>query len=79
MAKLSIAHFNDVYRVTPIKFSAKSTETIDVTQFASLLNTIRDGWPDRPDGTRDGLSFFSGDLFSPSMESTVTSGSHMVR
>ncbi|KAL4065330.1 Metallo-dependent phosphatase-like protein [Scleroderma citrinum] len=78
MAKLSIVHWNDVYRVTPQKFSAHSTETIDVSQFASLLNTIRDGWLDRPDGTRDGLSLFSGDLFSPSVESTVTRGSHMV-
>lgn len=79
MAKLSIAHWNDVYRVTPLKFSAKSAETIDVSQFSSLLNTIRGGWKDRSDGTRDGLSFFSGDLFSPSVESTVTRGSHMVR
>jgi len=79
MAKLSIVHWNDVYRVTPLKFSANSAETIDVSQFASLLNIIRSGWKDRSDGTRDGLSLFSGDLFSPSVESTVTRGSHLVR
>ncbi|KAI6036873.1 Metallo-dependent phosphatase-like protein, partial [Pisolithus microcarpus] len=75
---LPILHWNDVYRVTPQKVSPDSTETIDVTQFASLLDNIRNQWATRSDGARDGLSLFSGDLFSPSMESTVTRGSHMV-
>ena len=30
-------------------------------------------------GKREGLVLFSGDLFSPSTESSVTRGSHMVR
>lgn len=63
----------------PQKVSPASSETIDVTQFAGLLDDIRDQWPLRDDGRRDGLSLFSGDVFSPSVDSSVTRGSHMVR
>lgn len=73
---LPILHFNDVYRVNPQKLSGGTT--IDVTQFASMLDALRDGWSTRPDGARDGLVLFSGDLFAPSVESSVTRGSHMV-
>jgi len=45
---------NDVYRVTPEKTSPTSSDTIDVTQFASLLHGIRDQWSQRLDGKRDG-------------------------
>ncbi|KAK0240597.1 Metallo-dependent phosphatase-like protein [Armillaria nabsnona] len=75
---LHIVHWNDVYRVAPQKVSPKSSDTIDVTQFASMLDNIRDQWPSLQDGTKDGLSLFSGDVFSPSVESSVTRGSHMV-
>lgn len=78
VTRLPIVHWNDVYRVTPKKVSAGSTGTIDVTRFASLLDDIRSQWTARSDGAHDGLSLFSGDLFSPSVESTVTRGSHMV-
>ncbi|KAH9030690.1 Metallo-dependent phosphatase [Lactarius pseudohatsudake] len=78
MSQLSILHWNDVYRVRPQKISPTSSETIDVTQFAGLLEDIRDQWPLRDDGKRDGLSLFSGDVFSPSVDSSVTRGSHMV-
>lgn len=54
MSKLSICHFNDVYRVTPQKVSPTSSETIDVTQFAAMLDGIREQWPERADGKRDG-------------------------
>lgn len=43
-----------------------------------MLDNIRDQWPTLQDGTKDGLSLFSGDVFSPSVESSVTRGSHMV-
>jgi hypothetical protein len=79
MSKLSILHWNDVYRIQPQKISPTSPETIDVTQFAALLDDIREQWTQRPDGKRDGLVLFSGDVFSPSVESSVTRGSHMVR
>lgn len=79
MTLLPILHWNDVYRVRSQKVSPASSETIDVTQFAGLLDDIRDQWPLRDDGQRDGLSLFSGDVFSPSVDSSVTRGSHMVR
>ncbi|KAI0048198.1 Metallo-dependent phosphatase [Auriscalpium vulgare] len=75
---LPIIHWNDVYRVRPQKITPTSSETIDVTQFAALLDDIRDQWPLREDGNRDGLALFSGDVFAPSVESSVTRGSHMV-
>jgi 5'-nucleotidase len=78
MTSLSLLHFNDVYRVTPQKISSQSLETIDVTQFTALLHHLRDQWTLRDDGNRDGLVLFSGDVFSPSIESSITRGSHMV-
>ena len=75
---LCLLHFNDVYRVTPQKISSNPLETIDVTQFTALLHDLRDQWDLRDDGNRDGLVLFSGDVFSPSIESSVTRGSHMV-
>ncbi|KAJ3515958.1 hypothetical protein NLJ89_g1419 [Agrocybe chaxingu] len=79
MTSLPILHFNDVYRVTPQKVSSKFKETIDVTKFAALVDDRRNQWSLRAnDGKRDGLLLFSGDVFSPSVESSVTRGSHMV-
>ena len=78
MTSLSLLHFNDVYRVTPQKISSQPLETIDVTQFTALVHDLRDQWALRDDGYREGLVLFSGDVFSPSIESTVTRGSHMV-
>jgi hypothetical protein len=78
MSKIYITHFNDVYRVTPQKFSNSSSETIDVSKFGGLLDSVRAQWRDGPDGKRNGLTLFSGDAFSPSIESSVTRGSHMV-
>ena len=62
--KLPLLHFNDVYRVSKQKL--QSGETIDVTQFAQLIDDVRAKWP--PTG---GLLLFSGDLFNPSVESSV--------
>ncbi|KZP23699.1 Metallo-dependent phosphatase [Athelia psychrophila] len=78
MNTLKICHFNDVYRVTPQKLFPSSPDTIDVTQFATMLDDIRGEWPQRSDGKKEGLVFFSGDVFSPSLESSVSRGSHMV-
>ncbi|KAG8826388.1 hypothetical protein FRC17_008269 [Serendipita sp. 399] len=72
----NILHFNDVYRV-----SKQNVEggTIDVSQWAQMLEECRERWPTREqDGLKDGLLLFSGDVFSPSIESSVTRGSHMV-
>ncbi|KAL1746984.1 Metallo-dependent phosphatase-like protein [Schizophyllum fasciatum] len=75
---LPILHFNDVYRVKPQKLAPGSSDTIDVTQFAAMLDDLRQGWDVRPNGQREGLVLFSGDVFAPSVESSVTRGSHMV-
>ncbi|KAF6765023.1 flagellar associated protein [Ephemerocybe angulata] len=75
---LSLLHFNDVYRVTPQKISPSSPDTFDVTQFAWIVNDLRSRWPKSKEGRPDGLLLFSGDVFSPSVESSVTRGSHMV-
>ena len=77
--KLNIAHFNDVYQVSeqPVLIDGK-TEKIDVTKFATSLDSITSKWEKRSDGHKDGLIIFSGDLFSPSIESSTTRGGHMV-
>ncbi|KAJ3538174.1 hypothetical protein NM688_g6557 [Phlebia brevispora] len=76
---LNISHFNDVYQVSEQKISfGDKRETIDVTKFATLLNDINAKWEDKGDGRgKNGLVVFSGDLFSPSVESSVTHGKHM--
>ncbi|KAJ7184198.1 Metallo-dependent phosphatase-like protein [Mycena filopes] len=75
---LQILHFNDVYRCAPQKLAPNSPDTIDVTQFGAMLDSLRAQWNLQPDGKRDGLVLFSGDAFSPSCRSSVTRGSHMV-
>ena len=62
---LPLLHFNDVYRVSKQKL--QSGETIDVSQFARRVDELRDAWPKETGG----LFLFSGDLFSPSVESSV--------
>lgn len=51
-------------------------ENIDVTKFATLLSGVRNKWA--ADGIQDGLTIFSGDTFSPSSQSSITRGEHMV-
>lgn len=74
MPSISILHFNDAYRVRPQKLSSKSPDTIDVTQFAQMVDDARESWKS---SSKEGLVFFSGDLFAPSVESSVTRGTHM--
>ncbi|KAJ6553022.1 Metallo-dependent phosphatase [Mycena capillaripes] len=75
---LNIAHFNDVYQVSDQKiYPEGKEETINVTKFASSLFDITSNWKEKKDGSRDGLTVFSGDVFSPSIESSVTRGRHM--
>lgn len=76
---LSIAHFNDVYQVTDQKININGQqETINVSKFATLLAGVTSKWKDRSDGRKDGVIVFSGDLFSPSKESSITRGKHIV-
>jgi hypothetical protein len=85
---LPLICFNDVYRVSqryvpqrgaPEDPTATAESEIRVGQFVELVDSYRDKWPEQPDGTKDGLVLFAGDVFSPSVESSVTRGSHMVR
>ncbi|KAJ5971552.1 uncharacterized protein N7479_001470 [Penicillium vulpinum] len=69
---LRLIHYNDVYHV-----EAGSAEPVGgVPRFQSILNHYRH----HPQyaGQPDILTFFSGDAFNPSIESTVTKGRHMV-
>lgn len=75
MISIPILHFNDAYRVQPQKLSSKSPDTIDVTQFAQMVSDFRESWKK---SSKEGLVLFSGDLFAPSVESSVTRGTHMV-
>ncbi|KAG2001873.1 hypothetical protein GB937_009896 [Aspergillus fischeri] len=69
---LRLIHYNDVYHV-----EAGSAEPVGgVSRFQSVINYYRS----HPQftGLPDVLTFFSGDAFNPSLESTVTKGRHMV-
>ncbi|KAL5513646.1 hypothetical protein ACEPAH_4045 [Sanghuangporus vaninii] len=52
--------------------------TVDVTQFASMLDSLRNTRPLRADGARNGPMLFSGNLFAPSVESSGSRRRHMV-
>jgi 5'-nucleotidase len=68
----------------PSTSSTSGDRYINVSQFGHLVHSIRDTWADRQeeryDGAKekDGLILFAGDVFNPSVESSVTRGSHMV-
>jgi len=69
---LRILHYNDVYHVDP-----SSAEPVGgFARFMNLIENYRSGeqFKNQPEL----LTFFSGDVFNPSLESTVTKGRHMV-
>ncbi|KAK7182679.1 hypothetical protein DPSP01_009636 [Paraphaeosphaeria sporulosa] len=69
---LRFLHYNDVYHV-----EAGSAEPVGgVGRFQALVNYYREDekFKDQPKL----VTFFSGDAFNPSLESSVTKGSHMV-
>ncbi|KAJ5679956.1 hypothetical protein N7462_008200 [Penicillium macrosclerotiorum] len=69
---LRLIHYNDVYHVE----SGSAEPVGGVSRFQSLVNYYRSD--SRFAGQTDLLTFFSGDAFNPSLESTVTKGRHMV-
>ncbi|KAJ5174181.1 uncharacterized protein N7482_000058 [Penicillium canariense] len=69
---LRLIHYNDVYHVE----SGSAEPVGGVPRFQSLVNYYRSA--PRFAGNPDILTFFSGDAFNPSLESTVTKGRHMV-
>jgi 5'-nucleotidase len=71
----------------PDPSSSKGEGQISVSRFGELLLSQRGSWPDRrsqdekhgdKEKEKEGLVLFAGDVFSPSVESSVTRGSHMV-
>ncbi|OWZ73671.1 hypothetical protein AYX14_00816 [Cryptococcus neoformans] len=93
MRTIPLLCFNDVYRVNQ-KYNPQpgapednsSDRTITVSQFAELLLSERSKWAnrqiedqdDQEGASKEGLVLFAGDVFNPSVESSVTRGSHMV-
>lgn len=69
---LRIIHYNDVYHVDP----ASAEPVGGLARFIHLCNEYRDG--EQYKGQPELLTFFSGDAFNPSLESSVTKGKHMV-
>ncbi|KAM5354296.1 hypothetical protein ACJ41O_000946 [Fusarium nematophilum] len=69
---LRILHYNDVYHLDP-----SSAEPVGgLPRFISVCREYQKGkqYEDQPEI----LTLFSGDVFNPSLESTVTKGQHMV-
>lgn len=69
---LRIIHYNDVYHLDP-----SSAEPVGgVSRFTTVVKEYQEGarFKDQPGC----LTLFSGDAFNPSLESSVTKGSHMV-
>ncbi|KAI1501320.1 flagellar associated protein [Biscogniauxia marginata] len=69
---LRFLHYNDVYHVD----SSSSEPVGGAARFMSLVNHYREG--DEFKGQPGLLTFFSGDAFNPSLESSITKGDHMV-
>jgi len=69
---LRLFHYNDVYHVD----SASAEPVGGAARFQTLVDHYRtdDKFKDQPEL----LTFFSGDAFNPSLESSVTKGTHMV-
>ncbi|KAK1758759.1 Metallo-dependent phosphatase-like protein [Echria macrotheca] len=67
-----LLHYNDVYHLDP----SSSEPAGGCARFITLCNEYRDG--DQFHGQPNLVTLFSGDVFNPSLESSVTKGSHMV-
>ncbi|KAI9892686.1 MAG: hypothetical protein M1814_001106 [Vezdaea aestivalis] len=69
---LRLLHYNDVYHVDP------SSQQVcgGITRFMTVCKEYRNGPVYK--GKPDLLTFFSGDAWNPSIESTVSKGKHMV-
>ncbi|KAK0620658.1 Metallo-dependent phosphatase-like protein [Immersiella caudata] len=67
-----ILHYNDVYHLDP-----SSAEPVGgVARFVTLCREYREG--ERFQGQPSLVTLFSGDVFNPSLESSITKGNHMV-
>jgi 5'-nucleotidase len=71
---IRLIHYNDVYHIDP-----SSSEPVGgAARFVSMCKEYREG--ERFKGQPDVVTLFSGDVFNPSLESSVTKGSsgHLV-
>jgi 2',3'-cyclic-nucleotide 2'-phosphodiesterase (5'-nucleotidase family) len=69
---LRILHYNDVYHLDP-----SSAEPVGgIGRFITVCKEYKDG--EKYGGQPGLVTLFSGDVFSPSLESSITKGSHMV-
>ncbi|KAK4225275.1 putative 5'-nucleotidase precursor [Podospora fimiseda] len=69
---LRLIHYNDVYHLDP-----SSSEPVGgVARFVSLINHYRDSPEYKSQPSL--ITLFSGDVFNPSLESSITKGNHMV-
>ncbi|KAL2264209.1 hypothetical protein VTK26DRAFT_485 [Humicola hyalothermophila] len=69
---LRILHYNDVYHLDP-----SSAEPVGgVARFVTVCKGYREA--ERFKGQPELVTLFSGDCFNPSLESSITKGSHMV-
>ncbi|KAF7560637.1 hypothetical protein G7046_g3519 [Stylonectria norvegica] len=69
---LRILHYNDVYHLDP-----SSAEPVGgLPRFITLCREYQEG--SQYEGQPKILTLFSGDVFNPSLESSVTKGAHMV-
>ncbi|CEH16317.1 5' nucleotidase [Ceraceosorus bombacis] len=83
---LPLLHFNDVYRLRQTDKSLGGDGRIDASQFARKIHDIRKAWDGDHVGQRqksddsqlNGLCLFSGDVFNPSVESSISRGEHML-
>lgn len=67
---LRILHYNDVYHVDP-----SSAEPVGgIARFITVCKEYRES--DKYRGQPGLVTLFSGDVFSPSLESSITKGSH---
>lgn len=69
---LRLIHYNDVYHVDP----ASAEPVGGIARFQTLINYYRND--EKFYGQPELVTIFSGDAFNPSLESSVTKGSHMV-
>jgi 5'-nucleotidase len=69
MRGIQILHFNDVYHLLP----RKQEPVGGAARFATLVKEFRAKY-----GPDSSCVLFSGDLFNPSVESSISKGRHMV-
>ncbi|KXX82214.1 Mannosylglucosyl-3-phosphoglycerate phosphatase [Madurella mycetomatis] len=69
---LRLLHYNDVYHLDP----SSAEPAGGVARFMTVCKEYRND--ERFRGQPDLITLFSGDAFNPSLESSVTKGSHMV-